>query len=579
MQNKLKVFSMALLLGGAMLLGSCDTVKAELPSAIQNEAILTTNTKIYNNEMEKLYEKVVPGDSSSADKVLNILLEKLAAGKFGSFYGEAGLRAAVKDEAKMTAFLAAHSEMFASAQEVEDFYALIEDSIAKTFFSNVTNSTYQDRHLFDEKKFYDAQEEALYDLLDSYATVLKTKAPTLVDGHKDYRDVRDYFGNADNDYLDVYQDYITRALLPDAYRRALVTKYIINKNYGTIGRSYVRKVQYIALKDISEDASAVSNLTSAYASIILNNDKEGIVSEVKTITGTDITLTDEEVLTLRDFSFLDKVYLGTVNKLLFGADEDFETIARAIYNKAGYDRSKFEWTEGGETTSVYSWTNFGKTLKNYSEISLDRNIDGTSVDEFTGSKAYTKETGLLLKNRAVVGENNTKEGWFTSNDLSELPSEAKKRLFKIQVANEVDNNYIVSGDTVTVNPNQQMRYGWYRQGSYYLVEGAYGEANQTPYVLSGDGTTYIVRVLEAVKSSKVSLADNALNYEKLVEMGVRTADQPTLDQITLDVADLLSSTDSYKKAARQDYIKNAEINYHDQSVYDYFKTTFPDLFE
>ena len=52
-----------------------------------------------------------------------------------------------------------------------------------------------------------------------------------------------------------------------------------------------------------------------------------------------------------------------------------------------------------------------------------------------------------------------------------------------------------------------------------------------------------------------------------------------MDQIVADVAALIADGDTYKKAARQYYVKNAALEYHDQDVYDYFEATFPDLFD
>lgn len=575
MQNKrLKTLSLALLMGGAFLLASCDSVRAKLPENAKSEAILANADKIYHNEMEDLFEKVVPEDSSMAEKVLNTLLEKLAQGKFGTFYGESGLRAAVADDAKLEAFVAAHSEMFASKDDAKDFYAMIVESLAKSFYGNVTNSSYQDRNYFVEKKFYQAQVEALYVLDEAYEDVVEAKVPVQVDGHKDYRDVEEYFGTVDHNYLDVYQDYIERALLPDAYRAALVTKYVVAKNYGALGRSYARKVQYIALKDVSESASAARDLAKAYAEFVLTSTKEEVAAKVKDLLGVDITVSDEDYETIMDLSFLDSLYTGTT--VLSVPSAAIMQIAAAIYTRASYKVENVNID--GVPTNITPWTEVGKIIKDYSELSLDRNIDGSSTD-FTGSGAYTRETGLMLKQREVLTKSNVQEGWYTRSDLSELPSEIKDRLFKIQVANEVDNNYKTEGEDVVIDLNQKMDYGWYRQGAYYLTKQDYKDTDAYPYVITSSNTTYIVRVEEAVKTSKLSTADNATNYKKLAELGVRGDDQETFSQIVLHVSSMLASTDSYKKAARQHFVEQANITYHDQAVYDYFKSTFPDLFD
>ena len=53
----------------------------------------------------------------------------------------------------------------------------------------------------------------------------------------------------------------------------------------------------------------------------------------------------------------------------------------------------------------------------------------------------------------------------------------------------------------------------------------------------------------------------------------------TLNQIVWNVADLIADGDSYKKAARQHYVEAMSMDFHDDDIYSYFETTFPDLFD
>ena len=82
-------------------------------------------------------------------------------------------------------------------------------------------------------------------------------------------------------------------------------------------------------------------------------------------------------------------------------------------------------------------------------------------------------------------------------------------------------------------------------------------------------TWYIVRVDEAVKAPKLSQTGDD-NYAAMGK---------NMREIVLNVASLLSDTDSYKKAAKQYYVEKMAFSYHDQSVYNYFKSAFPDLFD
>ena len=88
------------------------------------------------------------------------------------------------------------------------------------------------------------------------------------------------------------------------------------------------------------------------------------------------------------------------------------------------------------------------------------------------------------------------------------------------------------------------------------------------YLLDGGSSTlYFVRVDEAVKGPK------------LTPGGESAYPEAKMKKIEVDVAALIGDGDTYKKAARQYYVRNAAISYHDQYVYDYFKETFPDLFD
>jgi hypothetical protein len=85
-----------------------------------------------------------------------------------------------------------------------------------------------------------------------------------------------------------------------------------------------------------------------------------------------------------------------------------------------------------------------------------------------------------------------------------------------------------------------------------------------------DGSTwYITRVDEAIKNSKMRESSSDF-YGK---------DSAILREIETEIGYMLSDNSSYEKNANQHYVEEAAISFHDQAIYDYFKTTFPDLFE
>lgn len=87
-----------------------------------------------------------------------------------------------------------------------------------------------------------------------------------------------------------------------------------------------------------------------------------------------------------------------------------------------------------------------------------------------------------------------------------------------------------------------------------------------------DGTNYyIVLVKEATKSSKFSTSSSDFTYDS----------RATLEgeRIARKVAYSLASIDTWKSDAKRYYVQQMAVMYHDDYVYEYFKSQFPDLFD
>ena len=533
MANKMKKLLATILAASTVMLASCDDIEAKLSEEEQNAPIIKVDQTIPNNKLSEIYDALVSSSNSNSEKVLNNILELYSQSLFGEFYE---LReAATGDDAKMNSFLAAHpiyGEGAKGKDNVKALYNRYLNSIKESFWSFVSNSSYQKRSVFLEEKFYKAQINELY-ALEELPNGVDFKEVQL-DAMKDKEDVEEFF----TDFLVTYKDYINRALLPELYRTALTEQYLLEKNYGALGRSYARKVSYIALPDLEKEA-ATQKLVRAYCELVLADDA-----------------VDEKY---RDFRYLNALYNGYWDF----TDAAWDALAANIYSNAGFTLNA--------VTAAYDETAYGKLLLDYSEISEDRNINGTSHD-FTNSNAYTKEVGLELEKRQLKATNKVHDGWYTSSGLDGLPSSIKNRVFKMTVANEVDST-IGAGS-----------FGWYVQGNYYMVPEKYPNGEAYPYAIydKDSGTSYLVRVDEAVKAPKLIDEENAPQaYQNMVAgtNAAHTRDYAYQRDIVLNVASLLSSTDSYKKAAKQHYVEEMALKFHDQAVYDYFVETFPDLFE
>jgi hypothetical protein len=83
----------------------------------------------------------------------------------------------------------------------------------------------------------------------------------------------------------------------------------------------------------------------------------------------------------------------------------------------------------------------GTIITSYEKLTDNRFTDDTTVrNDFTNSGAYTVETGLAVKTRTLSPPTRPSHGWYDKAGLSSLASALSTRLFKVQVANEVDSN-------------------------------------------------------------------------------------------------------------------------------------------
>ena len=611
--NKLKKFLLIFAASATMALASCD-VDAEMTSEEKALPILVnddkdgTNPNIYNNEMRVIYDALISSGDTNSEKILNNILLVLAESKYGYFYDTKGsdgntipglyaLFTSGSDD-EIWSFAEKHEIYKVKGSDdaetkkltianVKDFVKSLLVTIQKSFWSTIKNSSYQERNYFIEYLFYKAEKAELYDfsgVSDEKLTEIKA-ARNLVNGHHTYENVDEYFSK---DWIHTYQDYIERSILQSAYRKALVESYLISENYGVLGRSYARKVQYVAIKDENsgDHLGSLYRLFHAYAKNILEAKDDAINKAVSDFAGKTISLDSTTIANIRDLRFLDSLYIG-----YFNAEEqknDIYQVARYIYSKAGftYDSTVVKSTTDKDeddnykvlSTPFYKETKYGKLILDYNKQATDRWKSSESSTDFTSSNSYTKETGLKIETDSILTTNNVTQGWYTSSGLSDMASDLKTRLFKMNVANELDpkaaTKYVNGRDDNTYTTRLEA------DGKYYLMPETYDDSGSdtTPYVLydSSSTTWYIVRIDEAVKANK--LVKDGDNYYDKIDKANRAGSQ-TANQIVWEIAGLLGDSDTYKKAANQHYVEEAAISYHDDTVYSYFEKTFPDLFD
>jgi hypothetical protein len=585
--SKLKKVSVLVLsLASISLLASCDNVEAKLADSDYNTNILVngdgTAANVTNNGYGKIYDALVKSGDTNSEKVLSNVLYLYAQSVYGDFYEiKSAVEAYEKSNTDITALqkIADAHDVYIDTKDnshsiykVVNFYLDVLYRIRATFLGYVTNTSYQVRNQFVESKFYDAQAAAYYNLTKANGTNYPyNEAHKQVNGNfrlsETYAETGDFVldgvksdtGDATNAYFKnifgTYQNYITLAVLPDIYRNELTTQYLYQENLGQIKQTAYRKVDYVSLAENASYSGSVGNLMNAYAKNVIANATNSANSAY-------------------GFTFLGDLYKGTT----FGFTTEQKTLATQIYTDADWhfvDKTLDaqlpitidDWT----IDSYYKESSMGTIIASYEKLTDNRFTDNTtSRSDFTNSGAYTVETGLAVKTRTLVATDKTVHGWYDKSGLSSLASVLSTRLFKVQVANEVDGT-----------PSETSPYGTYVNGNYYLLPDTYESTATYPYLyMDSSSNWYIVKVEEAVKPAKITSTSTGTGSSAYYDnMAKHANDHFFAEQVSRKIAYSLSTSDTWKSKANKYFVNEMAIIYHDTYVYNYFKTTFPSLFE
>jgi hypothetical protein len=190
----------------------------------------------------------------------------------------------------------------------------------------------------------------------------------------------------------------------------------------------------------------------------------------------------------------------------------------------------------------------------------------SELEKFT-SDGKSKEYGLMQKLVSLAKEDYTTDGWYVKNGgISELPSALRDRLFNIKVANTLDK----IAPEATPGDYEKSSYLRNINGRKVILPSnasPYSESEPFNYVYHDvDGKAfYICQVLEAPSTGK-------LDKNKTTDYSTEEK-----EDISREVAKVLGTKDSYIKDAYTEYLKEYNFEFFDTSLYEYFKSEYPDL--
>ena len=494
----------------------------------------------------------------------------------------------------------------------------IEKRIANAMFTKVSSGSYTTKNFFNEKDFlkslYQGGEkvEFSYNQADNAMIIPYTvEAEEIFDEFQDFNGVQkvalhrekyqDSFNKADG--AAAQYTYIEDKIIPDVYNDLLIEQYLLDEDVAAVRNSRARKINVIKIEKYSSFTNNATKLVNALVDEIYSTVPADGAASVRT----DVNQIEADGDAL--FEKYAKISKGLYKDIQADAD------AKAIVSKLNQDMSliyeevvpEVEGTARPELT-YYNNTTYGDLVKDYVEVLENENdwntLDSSDYSTFTSNGTRTVKEGFEQKLIDIMQEKTITKGWYIQSKTPTLDSNGtiNDRLFKLSVANakvevgaegavkaEVRNAAIAelnAADRIAKNETtgkwavresasekENNRFLCSINGAYYLkFEGQYvGEDWKNDIVYDDGNAYYIVQVLEAVKDSKLrNLTDN--NY-------VTTRGQAVMNEITDQVAKLVGETGSYASLSKSHWLEKMNLTYHDQKVYDYFKSNYPDLFE
>lgn len=463
----------------------------------------------------------------------------------------------------------------------------IEDRISETLYSNISSGSYSTRSVFYEEKYLMSLLNNLYDVANPlvasevslgltesliYPDIEETQVFDTIDGivttpllHRSY-----YQSNYALDAQESASDantYIEDQIIPEIYRSLLVEQYLLDETYNTLGRSYARKVNIIAITDNENYLDAADYLMTTFVKEYVNAMPAGDNGASVTSVADSTNKVD-----LDTFKMLSNAWRG----IDLTADETDLLVSSKGFTADTYD---------GET--FYLGTEYGNLMEKIKKINDDPLLTDTEIEnEFTNNNSYPISVGQEIQTNNIRLKNYTTNGWFIKNGgLSDLPDSIRTRLFNIAVANalpEVENEETIAQDrwtyengTWTYNPDNDVNsYVAKINGKYYLKRDTSEQGGSDSDMLFYDrssSTYYIIQIEEAVSSSKLSkTSDNRYG---------QTRGDDVMEEVVNEVAKIIAKSESYSTLSTEYWLEQAAIAFHDTVVYDYFKENYPDLFD
>ncbi len=523
------------------------------------------------------------------------------------------------------AFVPCKSEITRVSSRYED----IEKRIAENMYSKISSGTYTSKHFFKEKDFVKSLYEAGQSVIKYNHESVESVKPLIIDYtveddevfekevkvgeetkvinilHREFYQTN-YGLSQEEDEGAIQYHYIEKEVVPQIYSDLLIEQYLLDEESNSVKQSRARLINVIKIEK--------------YSSFHINADllvKE-LVKEIYSHapTGDYYAYVDENHSNNPYFEIFEKyeeiskglkVYdPSTVTLVTDESSADYwkaEQIIARIHESRS-DAFKYAKKQGKE---YYENTTYGDLVEDYDEFLSAKSfeeIDTSLRNKFTSNGTVTPEEGFDQERISLSQVEAITKGWYVQKNGPSLDGNGtiKTNLFQLGVANNkleaknatdpilqwkpanenkgllaATDRYTKESGTWEIRKEKaadENKYLCSINGAYFLkFEGNYAGSDYINDIVYDDGSAYyICQVIEAAKDVKLRNSESTGSYA--TSRGLEF-----LNAVTSEITTKVAETGSYSSLSKEYWLKKMDIKYHDQSVYDYFKSNYPDLFE
>lgn len=507
---------------------------------------------IVENNKENYYESVLSSDTAYKNAVTQVLLAISTKAHNGS-----NVNRIMTDS---DPYQSVYSMTDADINEGKN-KSNLKTRAKADMMSSARSGSYSDDNLFYESRFIRSLKE---DFTLGDVEAKEAHDGVLITPFMNYEDVFDATSNQ-------YDYYFKKSLYETSQLNYLTSEYIYNKAYSSIGATSARNVQVIAITERDDKTGNAKKLINAYVRDYIKG------------TGTDTSLvgTDE------DFSVLEKLWKGITEEDVIDEitdDTDTQDDLKDRYDSVLLTDSERSWlidngiivtndgTASGTVTSIGSLT--GKVMdeaeKVYDGLENLNKMDSSLLSTYTGSGTYDVETGVRKAIDDIATKSLVTRGIYLKSDgLSSLPTTLKDRIFDSSMVSSKDGLDTMKKTENLDKTTEDSLTTFEADGYRYVVNPtAMGENDNIVYYDSASKTYYLVRILDVVSNSSLSMTNSSSMYSETQK-----------ELLARKVSYAMSTTSTYQTDASVYWLRRTNISFSDEDFLDYMKSNYKDLFK